>query len=735
MSRTMKKRVRKALADQNLQTAMARLMPLLKFARQMGMTGIDFKALQQELHEVKEKAIANLPQLIAQFKENATRAGAIVFDAKDARAANDYVLKLARKHGVKHIVKSKSMLGEEIGLREHLEHAGIETTETDIGEWIVQLGKETPAHISGPAIHKTIEQVAELFSKATGKQLSTDPQLLLDTARETLRQYYIKAEMGISGANAAIAETGTLVIVTNEGNGLMSTTLPPLHVAVVGYEKLLPSLEDVNAMLRLLSRSTVGSKMPIYVSYITGPSTSEDIMGTAMFSGQGPHELHIVLVDNGRSQMMESAEFREALYCVRCGACLNVCPVFASLAGQTYGHIYQGGIGAVLTAFHHGWDKAQDPASLCMGCMACKDVCPAGIDIPRLVLNLRTRLAEEKGLPWTNKVAFQSILKYPARMDKTVKLASSLQRPFVDDDMMIRRLPYPFNSLAQTISLPALSDQPLCQKMKQHASPRKTGKPRVAFYAGCIANYAYPELGEDVISILSEHNADPYCPLDQACCGAPAFFAGDIETALSLARRNIQALEKTKPDYIVTVCPGCANMLQNEYPRLTAAATKWNKRAKALAVKVRDFSQLILELTPTAEKKPPCNQKVTYHDPCHLRRGMGISSEPRELLQREGFELVEMNDSDSCCGFGGHIVLAYPELAGSVLKRKLDNIEATGAQIVVTNCAPCLLQIRGGLDKRNSKIKVMHSAELLARVIFMEDVTCRPLSPDGRELE
>jgi len=712
MSRTMRTRVRKALSDQHLQTAMARLMPLFKLGRQLGMTGIDFKALQQELHQVKEKAIANLPQLIAQFKQNATRAGAIVFDARDAGTANNYILKLAQEHGVKRIVKSKSMLGEEIGIREHLEHVGIETTETDIGEWIVQLGKETPSHISGPAIHKTIEQVAELFSRATGKQLSTDPQLLLDTARETLRRYYIEAQMGISGANAAIAETGTLVIVTNEGNGLMCTTLPPIHVAIVGYEKLLSSMEDVNALLRLLSRSTVGSKMPIYVSYITGPSTTATSPGTISLSAQGPSELHIVLVDNGRSQMMESAEFREVLYCVRCGACLNVCPVFASLAGQTYGHIYQGGIGAVLTAFHHGWDKAHDPVSLCMGCMACRDVCPAGIDIPRLVLNLRARLAEEKGLSWTNKLALRSILKHPNRLDKAAKLASSLQRPFVDHDMMIRHLPHPFNSLTQTISLPALPSQPLHQRMK-HTTPRKTGKPKVAFYAGCVANYAYPELGKDVISTLRQHNANPYCPSDHICCGAPAFFAGDIETAIILARRNIEALQKTKTDYIVTVCPGCANMLQNEYPRLTANEPKWHKKAKALAAKIRDFSQLVLELAPVADKKPPRNVKVTYHDPCHLKRGLGISTEPRVLLQREGFELVEMNDSDACCGFGGHVVLAYPELSGSVLNRKLDNIQATGAQIVVTNCAACLLQLRGGLDKRHSKIKAIHTAELL----------------------
>ncbi len=235
MSRTMTKRVHKALADENLQTALTRLMGLIKFARQIAFTDVDFESLSKEIRRVKEKSIANLPQLVEQFKAEAIKAGAVVYEAEDAEDANDYVLKLAQEHKVQHIVKSKSMLGEEIGLREHLEQAGIEVTETDIGEWIVQLAGERPSHIVGPAIHKTIEQVAELISKATDQEFGSDPQALLDAARRALRQTYIDADMGISGANIAIAETGTLAIVTNEGNGCMATTLPPVHMAVVGY--------------------------------------------------------------------------------------------------------------------------------------------------------------------------------------------------------------------------------------------------------------------------------------------------------------------------------------------------------------------------------------------------------------------------------------------------------------------------------------------------------------------
>ena len=709
----MAKRVHESLTDENLQSVLRGFHIPTRARRVIP----DFDVLSKEIHRVKEKSIANLPQLVEQFKAEATAVGAVVYEAKDAEDANNYVLSLAKERAVKHIAKSKSMLTEEIELREHLEDAGIKVVETDVGEWIVQLAGEKPVHLTGPAIHKTIEQIADLFSKATGEELEPDPQVLLNAARQVLRQSYIDADMGISGANIVIAETGTVVIVTNEGNGCLVTSLPPIYVAMVGTEKLVSSLEDANTILRLLSRSTMGMKTTVYVSYITGPSSTAAIAGALPLPGQGPSEVHIVLVDNGREQMRSEAEFREALYCIKCGTCLGVCPVFGSVAGHTYGFIYQGGIGAILTAFLHGPDKAKDVTSLCMGCLACKEVCPARIDIPRMVSGLKAKMVAEEGLSMKGRIV-RGVLKHPKRLDRLTRAASYLQRPFTDEDSMIRRLPYPFNELTQTISLPVLSRHPLPDRFKDFSSPRERIGPKVALYAGCLANYAYPELGEDVMKALRECDAEPYYPLGQTCCGAPAYFNGDVETALSLAKTNIAALEEMDPDYIVTVCAGCAMMLQQEYPRLTAAEPEWSQRAKALASKIRDFSQLVLELTPSAEAKPSRNAKVTYHDPCHLKRGMGIYDEPRQLLEREGFELVELARSDVCCGFGGEIVLDYPELSNSVLQRKLDNIEATGADTVVTNCLTCILQIKGGFDKRkgqNGKIKVVHTAELLTK--------------------
>jgi iron-sulfur cluster protein len=675
----------------------------------------DFDGLSRELRQVKERCIAQLPELVQQFKAAATKAGAIVYEASDAEDANRYVLKLAREKNVRSIVKSKSMLTEELELRERLEEGGITVTETDIGEWIVQLAGEKPAHIVGPAVHKTIQQIAELFSKETGQELPPEPEPLLGVARTTLRQHYIDADMGISGVNYAVAETGSVVIVTNEGNGCMTTTLPPLYVAMVGYEKLVASLEDTMAIQRLLTRCTMGMKITVYTSIITGPSRTSAIPAQIPLGGQGPKEVHIVLVDNGRLRMRDSDIFREALYCIKCGACLNNCPVFGCIAGQTYGYIYQGGIGAILTAFLHGLDKAKDIAELCMGCMACKDACPVRIDIPRMITHLKAMHVEEKGLSWKRRIAFNTVLKHPKRLDRILRWGSYILKPFTDRDSVMRRLPWPLNEVSQAISIPALSRRPLRDRLKQVPLSAKNGHPRVAIYAGCVADYAYPDLGENTVEVLKECGAETRFPGEQTCCGAPAFYTGDMKTALSLAKANIRALEEDNFDYIVTFCPGCAAMLKKEYPLLTANEPEWNRRARVISDKIRDFSQLVLELTPVGEKKPSKNMKVTYHDPCHLKRGLGVSDEPRKLLEREGFELVEMPDSDLCCGFGGEMLLNYPELSGVVLGHKLDSIEASGVETVITNCTPCILQLRGGLDKRKSNIKVMHSAELLAR--------------------
>jgi len=327
---------------------------------------------------------------------------------------------------------------------------------------------------------------------------------------------------------------------------------------------------------------------------------------------------------------------------------------------------------------------------------------------------MRAQHVREKGLPTGKKLAYGMVLKHSARLEKAIRMGAKLQGPFLDADSMINRLPYPLRSLTDTISLPGLQANLLRDRMAGYASPAAGKAPRVALYSGCVTSFAYPELGEDVMRLLEKYRVAPFYPQEQACCGAPAYFSGDSATALTLARHNIEALSDQEPDYIVTVCPGCAVMLKKEFLSLTYGEPALHEKAVHLSGKVRDLTQLLSELGPRSGWKASAGKEVTYHDPCHLKRGLGISAEPRKLIEQAGYGLVEMNDADACCGFGGDTLLTHPELCGSILQRKLANIQATGVDTVVTSCTACVLQLRGGLHKRGSPIRVVHIAELLA---------------------
>ncbi|MDP2663398.1 MAG: LUD domain-containing protein, partial [Dehalococcoidia bacterium] len=314
MDKKFRGRVKEAVANSQVRLALRRATSGADKGHAANMASIDWEGMRRELRAVKEDAIRDLPELAQRFKSEAEKAGAVVYEATDAAAARSYALDLARSRGVKMAVKSKSMLTEEIELNRYLEAAGVQAVETDLGEWIIQLAGERPSHFVAPAIHKTREDIAILFSQKLGIDVPPDPPTMTRLARKELRRCFIEADLGISGANMAVAETGSLVIVTNEGNGRLVSTLPPAHLAFVGYEKIIPGLTDSALVLKLLSRSAGGGKMTAYVSYITGPSRTMDIEKTLVWGVHGPEEVHIVLVDNGRLRMREDDDFREALY-------------------------------------------------------------------------------------------------------------------------------------------------------------------------------------------------------------------------------------------------------------------------------------------------------------------------------------------------------------------------------------------------------------------------------------
>jgi len=345
-----------------------------------------WEELRQIGSDIRLHTIANMDAYLAQLEEKVIAAGGHVHWAATAEDARRIVLQIAKEHNVATVVKSKSMATEEIGLNRALEDAGIEALETDLGEYIIQLAETGPSHILAPALHLKKEEIAALFSKRLNIQAPADPVELTRIAREVLREKFLNAGMGVSGGNFLVAETGTLVMLTNEGNGRMCTTMPDLHVAVVGIDKTIPDWESLTVFLKMLARSATGQKFSTYTQFITGPRREDGEFG--------PKEFHLVLLDNGRSKILNDPIGREVFKCIRCGACANICPVYNNVGGFAYGWFISGPIGAILAPQMLGTQTARELPFASTLCGACGDVCPVKVPIPDILRHLRRRVAQ-----------------------------------------------------------------------------------------------------------------------------------------------------------------------------------------------------------------------------------------------------------------------------------------------------------------------------------------------------
>jgi L-lactate dehydrogenase complex protein LldF len=454
-----KQNAAKAIKDQVLQNALIdvqnRLVPATALAYKNLPEGM---GLRQKAHEIRQFAINNLDILLGTLAQKIQDRGGKVYFAKDAAAATAYCLKIAQANQVKMVVKGKSMVTEEIGLNKILEANQIEVNETDLGEYIIQLAGETPSHIIAPAIHKTRKEVAQLFTEKLGIPYCEDPPVLTQAARKALRKKFLGADMGLSGCNLACAETGHITTLSNEGNIRMSTTMPKVHMAFMGMERVVAKLEDHDVLFRLLSRGAAAQNMAGYVSYIGGPRTEDQL--------DGPDQFHLVILDNGRSKILADPQFREVLLCIRCAACLNVCPAYGKIGGHAYGYPYSGPIGAVVTPLLVGINRAKD---LCQGeplCGACKQACPVDIDLPRMLLALRAKLAEGDAY-WEvtrasriEKLTFQIwsfIIQNRTFYDLALKAGSIIQRIIPKKNGMIPNIPFAFKGWTQSRDIKPLA--------------------------------------------------------------------------------------------------------------------------------------------------------------------------------------------------------------------------------------------------------------------------------------
>ena len=710
----------RALADPRLQRNLTNFQQAWRRSRNDAFKALDFEAYRQRLKAAKTEVIDNLEHYLREFHAAATRAGATVHYAEDAAAATQLIRDLAVKHGVRAVAKSKSMVSEEVELNHALAEVGIEAVETDLGEWIVQLRTERPSHMVMPAVHLSRAEVGDIFSQALGREVSReDIGEQVRVARDEIRRVFFDAGMGVTGANALIAESGTVMMVTNEGNGRLCSSVPPVHVVLAGIEKLVPTYPDAMVQLRLLARSGTAQRLTSYSTFITGPTPG--------------HEMHIVLVDNGRRQIAALPEFREALHCIRCAACANVCPPYREVGGHVFGHIYTGAIGLVVTPFHHGLEAAAGPQSLCLSCNACETVCPVGIPLPRQILDVRKIVVREKGMPLAKRVALGSLAR-PLLADRLFRLGSGAQMPVTRGGRFVRARQMPvLRRQTRWRSLPALARRPLRDRLSQQIAgyrdpvvPNRAAGMTVGYFPGCMTDRLYPGQGEAIVSTLRRLGVTVVVPAGLNCCGLPSNNSGDERHAIWMARHTLRALEAAKVDLIVSGSASCVATMAQDYLHLFRNQPAWRARAERLAGRVIDFTSFLdrvarLDAGALATGAP---EVITYHDSCQGLNALGLREEPRRLLQAVlGCELRELAESTLCCGFGGSFSFEYPEVAERLMNRKLDDALATGAPTIVTDNQGCIMHLRGGCNAAGRPLAVRHLAELVdERLRLIESV-------------
>jgi len=440
MSVEFDRKIHSTLADANLQLAIYTSTGRLKDGRinAVGPQALaDYQELRSQAHAIKRHSIENLDYYLEEFERNVEARGGKVVYCKDGAEVSDFVLSLAKERGARLIVKSKSMTTEEVDLNEHLEEHGLESVETDLGEYILQLAHEKPFHIVAPALHKTRYDVAEIFSERLHIPKETVPEKQTAIARAVLRDKFLEADIGISGANFLIADSGAVVLVENEGNARLTTTAPRIHIAVAGIEKVIPRAQDLATFLKLLARSATGQLLTVYTSFLSGPRRAGEI--------DGPDEFYVVLLDNGRTKLLPDRAKRESLYCIRCGACLNTCPVYRKIGGHSFPWVYSGPIGAIITPQFMGVTHEPELPFASSLCGACAEVCPVKIDIPTILLKLRSEVKKSEAREKQNRIeklafgVFAWMMTHPRLYEMAGRIAGSMAPS--EDGGWIRSVP------------------------------------------------------------------------------------------------------------------------------------------------------------------------------------------------------------------------------------------------------------------------------------------------------
>jgi iron-sulfur cluster protein len=652
-------------------------------------------AFRDHVRQIKEKAIENLDALLEEFVRNATKRGAIVFIAKDGPSAIEYIASVARAKNAKLITKSKSLTSEEIEMNRPLENLGYEVVETDLGERIVQLAHEKPIHLVMPAAHKTLQQVADIFSAESGTQVAPEYDAVMGYVRKALRDSFLAADIGVTGVNIAIAETGTIVIETNEGNARLVTSTPKTHIALLGIDKIVPTIEDALYLTQAHPISSTGQKLTTYVTFISGRSP---LRGT-----DGPRELHLVILDNGRSAMRENEAFREALYCIRCGACMNICPTYEVVGGHIFGYIYPGPIGIPWTANVHGFDKA-DYAPLCVACGLCREICPVDIDMPYMIARVKELHNENRGQSRVNRVVMRS--------DEYAKLASQFA-PL--SNWLLRRQPIRYlveKSLGidRRRRLPDFSRKTFQKWWKNHET-LTSSEDKVAYFVDVYANYNRPDIGIAAVNLLERSGVEVIVPT-QKTSGMPYFSYGELSKMKEIAAYNVASMLPSVKGgcEIVATEPTATHCFKEIYPKLLKS-----RESELVAEHTHELLEYVREKGLLDDKLSPVfSGNAGLHISCH-QRALGMGRATIDLMKSIGLQ-VRVIETGTCCGMGGTVglktgVLGY-ELSNEVGQPLFDLFKNAKLDFGLTESSVCKIQLEEGAG-----LRFEHPVALLGAVL------------------
>ncbi len=660
-------------------------------------------AFRREVRAIKLRCLERQEDLVGKFTRKARERGTSVFLAKDGAEAIGYILKIAAGRGTKVVAKSKSLTSEEIDVNTPMEEAGIEVIETDLGELIIQKAGERPFHLVFPAIHKTVREIADIFTKVTGEEIPPEDEAVMKVVRGYLRPIFLNADIGMTGANVGIAENGAIVIETNEGNARLVSSIPDVHICIMGREKIVDTVEDSLHMIFAHPISAVGQHLTTYVTFLAGRSP----LGEAA-EGEA-RESHIIILDNGRTRMARDPLFRDALNCIRCGACMNICPTYGVTGGHTFGHIYPGPIGIPWTAQVHGLEEAAGFASLCIACDLCKEICPVEIDIPMMITAVKDMVYETRSRPGVNRILMAS--------EAFAKLGSATA-PL--SNMLLRNRP--FRRAMETVlgidrrrEIPPFHRSTLAKRFRKR-EPSTLSDPafRAVFFTDLYANYNAPELGMAAIEYLEERGCEVTLPAPR-WCGYPFIGYGDLKKARRIALENVRFLlpYAEKGYYIVATEPTAAYCLRISYPKLMEG----DRDAEIVAGRTHDlfgFAAFLEKEVPPRDMHEAGleGRRLGYYIPCH-QRPLGTGGYTAGFLRRCGAE-VKLIDSGTCCGMAGTFglkkgMLGY-ELSQAVGDPLFQSFKEAGVDTIVTESSVCRIHLKEGTG-----LDVRHPLELLAR--------------------